>query len=65
MTKATRPARDAFELLIQRYADGREICNCSHAYYNDRRVCESGCDANQLNAKIDVAEHVLAELGAK
>jgi hypothetical protein len=28
-------ARTAFETLIERYADGRSICNCGEAYYSN------------------------------
>lgn len=64
-----------FEQLIIRYADGRDICNCGQAYYEncgegmidgERRynikACRFGCSSNQINAKDYVAKRVLEEL---
>lgn len=68
-------ARSNFEKLIERYADGREICNCRDAYYtncgharvNGREIfnhptCQHGCSAAQINAKEYIADRVMAEL---
>lgn len=70
----------AWMKLIERYANGREICNCGCAYYapigsvyytldgkkkyHESRACQYGCQANQYAVKEDIAQHVLAELGA-
>jgi len=64
-----------FERLIQRYADGKPICNCGQAYYTpcgvgidgkgsrrtDMLTCAYGCSANQNDAKNYVAARVVAE----
>ncbi len=73
----TVAARNAWERLIQRYADGRPICNCGNAYYTpcgkgfvsgsevrrtDLLVCKDGCQANQYSVKFELAERIEAEL---
>lgn len=68
-------ARTAFEKLIERYSDGRPICNCGSAYYSpcgegikdgerrsDLLICEYGCSANTVFAKEYIAKRVLEEL---
>ena len=67
--------RNAWERLIARYADGREICNCGQAYYEncgigyidgekreDMPACLGGCSANQYSVKDYIARKVEAEL---
>ena len=65
----------AWKDLVQRYADGRHVCNCGDAYYTpcgvgllndgtavtDALVCRYGCSANQLDAKKDIARRVLED----
>lgn len=67
-----------WKILVARYADGRPLCNCRCAYLTpcgrgidaegrrrtDLPVCESGCSANQITARDEVAARVLAELGS-
>ena len=68
---------DAFRTLLERYADGRSLCNCGLAYYTncghawignrkvtDRPTCKHGCSANQIMAKYYVASRALADLTA-
>jgi hypothetical protein len=65
----------AWEKLIQRYADGKPICNCGQAYYEacsegidrngqyrtDMLGCKHGCSSNQISAKEYIASKVIAE----
>lgn len=66
---------DDWKKLVKRYADGRPICNCGHAYYTpcgvgivdgvhktDMPDCQYGCSANQIFAKEEIASRVMAEL---
>ena len=70
----------AFKALIERFADGRSICNCGEAYYatdgvywkagsplqfHDGLHCKSGCSTNQIDAKYEIAERVTALLDGK
>jgi hypothetical protein len=68
-------SRDDFKSLIERYADGRNVCNCGEAYYspcgrgivngefrNDLPACAHGCSANLICAKHEIASKVVAEL---
>ncbi len=55
--------RACWEGLLARYADGRKICNCRGAYYDDTGSCTHGCQANQYSVKYYVAQKVLEELG--
>lgn len=70
-----RMARNTWETLVARYADGRPICNCGAAYYSldgiawrgGKQVtnypqCKHGCTVNQIAARDDIAERVLADL---
>jgi hypothetical protein len=55
--------RDAWKRLVQRYADGRAICNCGHAYYiTGTRSCEYGCEANIGRAKEELAWRIEQDL---
>lgn len=68
---------DACNQLVQRYADGRPICNCGEAYYSpcghgidargahrtDMLACKYGCSANKISAKAYIASRMLADLG--
>lgn len=59
--------------LINKYADGRPICNCGNAYYStdgdyvtvggtrhkDGKYCKYGCDANQYIAREEIAKKLL------
>lgn len=64
-------SRNAWERLVERFADGRGICNCRQAYttpcgvaFRDGErienwpVCRYGCQAAQLDAKHDIATRV-------
>ncbi len=64
----------SFARLIERYADGRTICNCresylspcGHAIVNGKEVfdaptCKHGCTTNLIQAKYYVADRVVAE----
>ena len=67
-----------WEKLIERYADGKPICNCRQAYYTpcghgidangnrrtDMPCCQYGCQANQYSVKDYIAQRVLKELGS-
>ncbi len=69
-------ARDAWEELIEQYADGRQICNCRQAYYTpcghgidaegvwrtDMMACQYGCSANIYGVRADIAKRVLNDL---
>lgn len=46
--------RDVFKRAIREHADGREVCNCGEAYYDERGVCEYGCSTNQIRAKYEL-----------
>ncbi len=62
--------------LIEKYADGRPICNCGCAYYTpcghgidrdgkrrtDMLVCAHGCSSNQITARDEIAGRVIADL---
>ncbi len=63
-----------WEKLIEKYADGRPICNCRMAYrskggkywkggkeFNDGLFCKHGCAANIYAVKEFIAEQVLAD----
>ena len=58
--------RAALTELLRRYADGRELCNCSEAYYSlneqGQKVCSYGCNANLIDAKRYVAARALQEI---
>ena len=67
-----------FEKLIERYSEGRKICNCKQAYYTnngharingvdvyDYPVCDHGCSSNQIRAKEYIADRVVEEFGIK
>lgn len=69
-------ALKAWGKLVERYADGRMICNCGHAYYsldgeawvggrtiNNHPHCKYGCSANAYRTKEEIAKRMLAELG--
>lgn len=73
-----RRTRNAWERLIQRYADGRPICNCGNAYYTpcgkgtvngerrtDMLACANGCQANQYSVKFEIADRVEAEFNGQ
>jgi hypothetical protein len=53
---------DDWSELIERYADGRKLCNCRQAYYDENGQCKHGCQANQYNLKDEIARRVLEEL---
>ena len=63
--------------LIERYANGRPICNCGQAYYtkfhdgmmsgsnrcdHEYLACQYGCQANQYAVKDEIAKAVLRDL---
>lgn len=52
----------AWQKLIVRYAGRRQICNCDEAYYDKDGRCRSGCSANQIIAKEEIAKKVLRDL---
>lgn len=72
-------SRIDFEQLVERYADGRPICNCRQAYYTpcgegidavgnkrtDLPACAGGCSANKIGAKEYIAARVVAEFNLK
>ncbi len=49
----------AWQKLVIKYADGRTICNCGDAYYDETGNCAYGCSANCLNAQEYIAKRVL------
>jgi|HubBroStandDraft_4_1064222.scaffolds.fasta_scaffold482892_1 hypothetical protein len=64
-----------WQQLIERYAGGREICNCRSAYYtncgeayvngkfiNDYPTCQYGCSSNQITARDYIAQRILEDL---
>lgn len=69
-------SRDPWRQLVEKYADGRPICNCKDAYYTpcghgidekgqhrtDMLACAYGCSSNQLTARDEIAGRVLLEL---
>ena len=67
--------KDPWQALVERYADGRPLCNCRDAYYstggkyslggvehNDGLYCKGGCNAAWYEARQHVARSVIAEL---
>lgn len=52
----------AWRELVARYANGRQLCNCRCAYYDETGVCKYGCQANQYLTKELIARQVLEEL---
>jgi len=67
--------RNAWCRIIERFADGRQICNCGEAYLTpcgevwinsermtDYPICQYGCDSAQYQAKLYIADRVEAEL---
>lgn len=68
-----------FEKLIERFAEGRQICNCRKAYYTpcghgiDRdgsysttmNVCKHGCSSAQIEATEYIAKKVIELLDDK
>jgi len=69
-------SKNNWQALVNRYANGRTVCNCGEAYYTpcghgidsngihrtDMLACKYGCSANQIFAKEEIAELVLIEL---
>ena len=70
--------RTDWERLVALYAGDREICNCRQAYYSHcagknecgycgpktpaHTYCAATCGGNQIAAKEEIAEKVLADL---
>ena len=68
--------RGIWPKLIERYADGREICNCRHAYLTkcgtvtmasgevirNYPICKYGCQSNQTIAQEEIAKKMAIEL---
>lgn len=52
----------AFWFLLKRYAEGRKLCNCQEAYYDEKGSCSGGCSANQIDAKYMIAKKALNEI---
>lgn len=52
-----------YKMLVERYADGRKLCNCGKAYRGTSGQCDYGCSANQIFAKYEIADSVVAEFG--
>lgn len=52
-----------YMVLVERYADGRKLCNCREAYQGKAGGCDYGCSANQIFAKYEIADRVVAEFG--
>lgn len=68
-------SKAAWRTLVEKYADGRQICNCGEAYYaedgeawmGDKKItnakhCKWGCSANQIFARDEIAAKVLESL---
>lgn len=56
--------RDEYELLVQRYANGRPVCNCKNSFHLDEQgQCINGCVASLHRTKKEIAQHVCRELG--
>lgn len=55
----------SYKLLIERYADGRRICNCGSAYKDGSGACRYGCSANQISAKHYIADRAAREIGVQ
>jgi len=53
-----------FKDQIKLYADGRKICNCGQAYYNDKGHCEWGCSTNVIVAKHELVRKLVQYLEA-
>ena len=53
-------SRKAWIQLVEKFADGRRLCNCREAYYDERGRCKYGCSSNLISAKHEIAERVLA-----
>ena len=65
-----------WKMIVVRYADGRQLCNCLCAYYTpcghgvdgdgnyrtDFLACQNGCSANLLTCRDEIASRVIAEL---
>lgn len=60
-----REDEEAFEGLVERFADGRKLCNCRHAYAMPNGGCYAGCSTNQLRAKHEVAARAAELLDKK
>ncbi len=71
-------AREHWQSIVKKYADGRPICNCGDAYYSpcgegylngvhkmDMLMCQFGCSSNQIQAKEEIAEKILKEMEHK
>ena len=52
-----------FQQAIKDYADGRKVCNCGEAYRGKDGYCDYGCSANQIFAKYDLVQRILAGRG--
>lgn len=70
-------AREDWQALVRKYANGRDICNCGDAYYaNDGEYivtgvsgrfyngkhCKYGCSTNILNARDEIASLICKSL---
>lgn len=69
-------ARSAWEELVERFAEGRPLCNCRQAYLTpcgqgidgsgrertDMLACQYGCSANQIFARDEIAQKLLSML---
>lgn len=50
--------------LLKRYASGRQLCNCSSAYYDKPGICAHGCDSNRITATEEIARRAAKEIRA-
>ena len=66
--------RSNYEKLVERYADGKQLCNCRQAYYTncghgykdgidrtDLPTCQHGCSSNQITATEYIADKICEE----
>lgn len=50
--------KGAWRRLVERFADGRSICNCREAYLDEDGRCAYGCSANLIRAKYEIARRI-------
>lgn len=53
-----------FDAEIAAHANGRTLCNCREAYYDERGMCKYGCSTNLLYASHALVAELAAERDA-